>query len=56
MGSAVALSPDGCWFLYTQNDAAGADIVMLDNLREPLLLSRLLATPAGEGEEDGNEV
>ena len=33
MWTGVSLSPDGRWFLYTQNDAPGGDIVMLENFR-----------------------
>ena len=29
----LSLSPDGRWLLYPQNDAPGADIVMLENFR-----------------------
>ncbi len=32
-GGGVSLSPDGRWLIYPQNDAAGIDLVMLENFR-----------------------
>ena len=29
----VAVSPDGSWILYVQNDQSGADLMLLENFR-----------------------
>ena len=32
-GSAIAVSPDGHWLLYTQIDEGGSDLMLVDNFR-----------------------
>jgi Tol biopolymer transport system component len=31
--SALSVSPDGRWILYTQVDQAGSDLILVDNFR-----------------------